>query len=126
VQALAVAARRAGFADLVAPVRPSWKHRFPLIPMDRYATWSRPDGLPFDPWFRVHARAGASFLQVCENSMRITGTVEEWITWTGLEFPDSGSFVIPGALVPVEIDVSHDEGVYVEPNQWMLHPVKPR
>ena len=126
VQAMADAARRAGFADLVAPVRPSWKHRFPLIPMDRYVTWSRPDGLPFDPWFRVHARAGASFLQVCENSMRITGTVQEWMTWTGLEFPGSGSFVIPGALVPVEVDVSRDEGVYVEPNQWMLHPVEPR
>ena len=58
--------------------------------------------------------------------MRITGTVQEWMTWTGLELPGSGSFVIPGALVPVEIDVSRDEGVYVEPNQWMLHPVEPR
>jgi hypothetical protein len=96
VQALADAARRAGFADLVAPVRPSWKHRVPVDPMDRYATWSRPGGLPFDPWFRVHARAGASFLQVCENSMRITGSVKEWMAWTGFDFPGSGSFVIRG------------------------------
>jgi hypothetical protein len=46
------------------------------------------------------------------------------MTWTGLEFPGSGSFVIPGALVQVEVDVSRDEGVYVEPNQWMLHQVE--
>jgi hypothetical protein len=124
VRAMADAARRAGFVDLVAPVRPSWKHRFPLIAMDEYATWSRADGLPFDPWFRVHARAGASFLQVCANSMRITGTVAEWAGWTGLEFPGSGSFVIPGALLPVEIDLERDQGVYVEPNQWMLHPIE--
>jgi hypothetical protein len=37
----------------------------------------------------------------------------------------SGSFVIPGALVPVEIDVARDGGIFVEPNQWMLHPVEP-
>lgn len=124
VRAMADAARRAGLADLVAPVRPSWKHHFPLIAMHDYATWSRPDSLPFDPWFRVHARAGASFLQVCANSMRIIGTVREWAEWTGLEFPGSGSFVIPGALVPVEIDLECDQGVYVEPNYWMLHPIE--
>ena len=58
--------------------------------------------------------------------MRITGTVQEWTMWTGLELPGSGSFVIPGALVPVEVDVSRDEAVYVEPNQWMHHPVEPK
>ena len=122
VQAMADAARRAGFADLVAPVRPSWKHRFPLIPMDRYATWSRPDGLPFDPWFRVHARAGASFLQVCENSMRITGTVSEWEQWTGIEFPESGEYVFPEGLAPLHVDRPSNLGSYWEPNVWMVHP----
>jgi GNAT superfamily N-acetyltransferase len=124
VRQMADAARRVGFADLVAPVRPSWKHRFPLIPMQEYASWARSDGLPFDPWFRVHARLGASFLQVCPNSMRIVGTVDEWRAWTALEFPGSGSYPIPGALVPIAIDVARDEGVYVEPNQWMHHPIR--
>jgi hypothetical protein len=48
-------AGRAGFSSLIAPVRPTWKDRYSLVPMDRYARWTREDGLPFDPWLRVHA-----------------------------------------------------------------------
>ena len=40
----------------------------------------------------------------------------------GLAFPESGAYVVPGALVPVEIDRERDEGVYVKPNIWMVHP----
>jgi len=38
-----------------------------------------------------------------------------------MRFPDSGSYVAPGALVPVEIDRESDRGLYVEPNVWMRH-----
>jgi hypothetical protein len=53
-----------GFRDLVAPVRPSWKARYPLTPMEAYASWTTGDGLPFDPWLRVHARLGASIVGI--------------------------------------------------------------
>jgi hypothetical protein len=56
IRAMADVARNAGLESLVAPVRPTWKDRYPLIPIDEYATWVRGDGLPFDPWMRVHAR----------------------------------------------------------------------
>ena len=36
---------------------------------------------------------------------------------------ESGSYLVPGALVPVEMDVGKDRGVYVEPNAWMFHRV---
>jgi hypothetical protein len=62
-------------------------------------------------------------IRVAPSSMRIAGTVENWESWTGLRFPDSGAYVVSGALVPVEIDVDRDEGVYVEPNVWMHHPL---
>lgn len=114
-------ARRHGFAALIAPVRPTWKDRYPLIPMERYASWTRDDGLPFDPWLRVHARLGATLLEVCPASMRIEGSVAEWRDWTGLDFPDDGEYVVPGALVPVR--VAGGRGEYVEPNVWMRHPV---
>ena len=55
--------------------------------------------------------------------MRISGSVAEWEDWTKLVFPESGTYVVPGALVPVEIDRERDEGVYVEPNVWMHHKV---
>jgi hypothetical protein len=110
-----------GFSDLVAPVRPSLKSGYPLVPAERYAAWTREDGLPFDPWLRVHARAGATIERVCHRSMHVPGTVAEWEEWAGMAFPESGSYVVPGALVPVEIDREADRGVYVEPNVWMRH-----
>jgi hypothetical protein len=54
--------------------------------------------------------------------MRVAGTVAEWEEWTEIALPESGAYVVPGALVPVEIDRERDEGVYVEPNVWMVHP----
>ena len=115
----AVAAR--GLADLVAPVRPSLKHLYPLVPAERYIEWRRDDGKLLDPWLRVHESAGAQLVRVAPRSMRISGTVAEWEDWTTMAFPDSGSYVVPGALVPVEIDRERDEGLYVEPNVWMHH-----
>jgi len=108
--------------ELVAPVRPTLKDRYPLTPIERYAGWRRADGLLFDPWLRAHERAGAAVIGIAENSLVSEGTVAELEEWTGLAFPESGSYVVPGALVPVEIDVEGDRGVYREPNVWMRHP----
>jgi len=116
-------AQAAGFRDLVAPVRPTLKSRYPLTPSDVYASWTTSEGLPFDPWLRVHARAGASIVRVCPESMIIPGTIAEWEEWTEMRFPASGPYVVPGALQPVEIDVESDRGVYVEPNVSMHHPI---
>lgn len=43
--------------------------------------------------------------------------------WTSMRFMSSGSNVIPRALVPVEICIKKDEGVYIEPNVWMEHRI---
>jgi hypothetical protein len=116
-------AAAAGFTDLVAPVRPSLKSLYPLTPIERYVTWMTEADLPFDPWLRVHARAGARLVGVCPHSMLIPGTIANWQDWTGMRFPESGTYVVPGALQLVEIDVESDRGVYVEPNVWMHHPI---
>jgi hypothetical protein len=116
-------AREHGFPALIAPVRPTRKAEFPLIPLDGYAAWTRADGLPWDPWIRVHVRLGAECVEVCPRSMVVTGTRAEWEGWTGLEFPGDGEYVVPGALVPVHFDGG--TGTYVEPNLWMRHPVDP-
>ncbi len=52
-----------GFEHLVVPVRPSWKARCPLVPIERYVGWTTSDGLPFDPWLRTHARLGAEIVR---------------------------------------------------------------
>jgi hypothetical protein len=116
-------ARRHGLDSLIAPVRPSWKDRYPLTPIDGYASWRRGDGFLFDPWLRIHERAGGEVLKTEPNSLRITGTVAEWEEWTKLPFPESGEYVFPGGLATLAIDRGADIGRYWEPNVWMLHRV---
>ena len=53
----------------------------------------------------------------------VAGTVSEWEEWTGMRFPESGPYVVPGALQPVSMDLERDEGRYEDPNVWMRHPV---
>ena len=81
--------------------------------------WTREDGLPFDPWIRLHHRLGAELLAAAPESMVISGSVTEWESWTGMSFPEDGDYVVPGGLVPV----CFEDGVgrYVEPNVWMRH-----
>jgi len=55
--------------------------------------------------------------------MIIPGTVADWEEWTGMRFPESGTYVVSGALEPIAIDLAADRGVYVEPNIWMHHPL---
>jgi GNAT superfamily N-acetyltransferase len=117
-------AKRLGFADLYAPVRPNFKHLEPHTPMLEYAHRTREDGLPVDPWLRVHARAGASIVKIAPNSMTMSGTLEQWRGWTGLPFDQSGEVVVPGALVPVLVSVQHNVAAYVEPNVWMHHKLE--
>jgi GNAT superfamily N-acetyltransferase len=121
LERMRAAAARHGFEHLVAPVRPSWKVRYPLVPIDRYAGWQTEERLPFDPWLRVHARLGAEIVKPCPESMTIPGSVADWERWAGMPFPESGDYVVPGALALVRIDREHDHGVYVEPNVWLHH-----
>ncbi|HCB05732.1 MAG TPA: N-acetyltransferase [Nocardioides bacterium] len=113
-------AARHGFAELVAPVRPNGKTDA-AEPMSTYAFRTRADGLPVDPWLRVHVRAGGRIAKVAPRSMCVPGTLEEWRDWTGLPFDHTGPVVVPRALAPVHCDVEHGVATYVEPNVWVVH-----
>jgi len=118
---MAEAARARGLAPLVAPIRPSWKDRYPLTPIERYAQWRRADGLPFDPWLRLHVRLGGRVLRTETRSLEITAPVADWETWTGMAFPEDGDYVFPQGLAPLTV---HDgTGRYWEPNIWVQHDV---
>lgn len=114
--------RENGLAGMIAPVRPSLKAEHPHVPIGQYCEWMTDEGLPFDPWLRVHVRQGGEIAKPCRNSMRIAATVTEWQNWTGMTFPDTGDYMINGALVPLRIDREHDRGEYIEPNVWVYHP----
>ena len=112
---------RQGLERVIIPVRPSWKDRYPLTPLENYRTWTTGEGLPYDPWLRVHARAGGRMIKTCPRAMRIPGTIQEWEHWTGLRFFESGEYIVPGALRPVAIHLEQDLGLYIEPNVWVVH-----
>jgi hypothetical protein len=111
----------AGLRRMISPVRPVLKSRYPLTPMASYARWTRADGTHVDPWIRTHLRLGGTILRPAARSMLVTGTVAEWEQWAGLAFPESGQYVVPGALDLVEIDRDRDLGSYAETNLWIRH-----
>ena len=123
IEAMRDIAGRHGLQTLVAPVRPTLKHLYPLTPMERYVTWTRANGTAFDPWLGVHLSMGAEIVKVAPTAMVVTDTVARWEEWTGLRFPESGSYVVAGAFRPVTIDLRRDVGRYEEANVWMRHPV---
>ena len=114
-------ARLHGFRALIACVRPNRKAEHPLEAIEAYASRTRDDGLPEDPWLRVHVRAGGRIVRAVPDSMTVEGTIAEWREWTGLELPASGPYLPEGAASPVEIDLEADRGVYHDPNVWVVH-----
>lgn len=121
IKAMAELASSHGLRALVAPVRPNFKDRYPLTPIGRYAAWRRPDGLPFDPWMRVHARIGGRILRPEPRSLHILAPLEQWQDWTGMAFPEDGQYVFPRGLAPLTAEGR--AGDYWEPNVWMAHDV---
>jgi len=117
------AARRAAgdgaLESVIAPVRPTLKERYPLTPIERYMTWRRDDGTHFDPWLRVHERAGGRIVAAAPRSMTLEAPVSDWEEWTAMRFPADGSYVVPGMLAPLE--VRDGRGTHVEPNVWLRH-----
>ncbi len=121
IDAARSAARAAGLTAVIAPVRPTLKPSYPLIPIEQYMEWRREDGSHFDPWIRVHERAGATIVQAAPDSMLIEAPVSDWEAWTEMRFPGDGTYIVPGMLAPLE--VRDGIGVHVEPNVWLRHNV---
>jgi GNAT superfamily N-acetyltransferase len=113
------AAAAGGLRELIAPVRPTLKARYPLIPIERYLEWRRPDGEHFDAWIRVHERIGGEILAPAPESMEIDSPVSDWEEWTGMQFPGDGDYIVPEMLAPLY--VRDGRGRHVEPNVWLRH-----
>jgi hypothetical protein len=115
-------ARASGLDNgVIAPVRPTWKERYPLTPIERYAEWRRPDGTHFDPWLRIHELVGGKIFAPAPVSMTICGSATQWEGWTGMTFPEDGTYLFPGCLAPVTFE--DRVGTHVEPNVWVHHEI---
>jgi hypothetical protein len=119
LEAMRAAAGAARLEALIAPVRPTLKARYPLIPIESYAGWRRRDGSHFDPWIRLHERLGGEILAPAPASMVMEAPVAEWQEWLAFELPADGTYVVPEMLAPLE--VQGGVGRHVEPNVWLRH-----
>ena len=122
IQAFTDNACSAGLSSVIAPVRPTWKERYPLIAIERYIEWRRDDGSHFDPWIRIHERIGGEIIAPAPGSMTIRLPAGEWEALTGMRFPADGEYVFPGGLAT--LTVQDGIGTHVEPNVWVLHRVE--
>jgi GNAT superfamily N-acetyltransferase len=114
-------ADKKGLDGVIAPVRPSEKHRHPFISIDEYMGWTDERGRVYDPWVRSHLAAGGRIIKPAERSMVVEEPVGFWEMWTGRQFNESGKYAFEGALTPVSIELENDVGRYVEPNIWFAY-----
>jgi GNAT superfamily N-acetyltransferase len=121
IEAMRDAARTHSLSELIAPVRPTLKEHYPLIPIERFVKWRRADGTHLDPWIRTHERVGGEIIALAPQSMVIEAPASDWEEWTGLRLPEDGTYVVEGMLAPLE--VRGGIGRHVEPNVWIGHSV---
>ena len=113
-----------GFENLIAPVRPNWKSQHPLIPLESYVEWKRPDGTAYDPWLRVHLHAGGKTLAIGHALLRVALPIgSDGRVWCS---PWPGSTLFPEHLQPVVIDSARDQGLYEGQCVWVVHNVGSR
>ena len=121
IEAMRDAARTHALRELIAPVRPTVKERYPLTPIERFVEWRRADGTHFDTWIRTHERVGGKIIALAPRSMVIEAPASDWEEWTGLQLPEDGTYIVEGMLAPLE--VRGGIGRHVESNVWLRHSV---
>lgn len=115
-------AKRNNLDFLIAPVRPTLKHQYPLLALEDYIQWKTSDlELPFDPWLRTHIKVGGKILKVCSRCMVTENKLENWEKWTGMRFLQSGEYIVPYTLNPIQVCLDSNKGIYIEPGVWMVH-----
>jgi hypothetical protein len=48
---------------------------------------------------------------------------KEVVAWTDMPFAESGEYVFPHGLAPLDVDREADLGAHWEPNAWVRHRV---
>ena len=92
------------------------------MPIEEYAAWTRDDGLPVDPWIRVHVRAGGRVVRALAGLDDDHGHGRRVARVDGTRARRPRAPTCPtGAAAPVDIDVVADRGVYHDPNVWVVH-----
>ena len=96
IAAAVEAAAAAGLESVIAPVRPTLKERYPLIPIEEFMTWRRETARTSIHGSASHERVGGRIERAAPRSMLIEAPVADWEQWTQMTFPADGTYVVPG------------------------------
>jgi hypothetical protein len=110
-----------GFENFIIPIRPTFKSLFPNMEMEEYINLKVGEKI-YDPWIRTHLKGGAKIINVCSKAMFIDGDINFWEGLINHKIKESGSYIIDGALNPVNIDIKSNHGTYYEDNIWISYP----
>ena len=115
--------RSHGLTALLAPIRPTAKHIYPLTPIERYVTWTNGRRRATVRSLDADSRQDGSELhQGLPARDAHRGDPQGVGDLDGDDLSrERRDYIVPGALNPVQIDVENDRGVYLEPNLWMHH-----
>ena len=113
--------RELEYEHFIIPIRPTFKNRYPHMKMEEYIDLKDGDKI-YDPWIRTHHKGGAIVIKVCTKAMFIEGDMNFWRGLMNKSIAKSGSYIIDGALNPVDIDVENNHGTYYEDNIWISYP----
>jgi hypothetical protein len=100
--------------------RPDLEQQVNLLTREGWPTFMLHADTPY--WARLYDIFAGFQIKFAPEALVVMGTVAEWEEWTGMRFPESGEYVIPGVLQPITIDRERNAGRYVDPNVWMRHP----
>jgi hypothetical protein len=132
-------AKSLNFCLMIAPARPSAKHRFPELSMEEYLALSghrlsqlpseskrlaqadQQNSIPADPWLKIHLDLGATILNICEQSIEVVGSIDWWQQLLGISFAGKAKIDIAAGLVPLVIDWEKNLATYQEPNIWLKY-----
>ena len=107
-----------GFKNFLLPIRPTFKSKYPEMDMKDYINL-KVDNKIYDPWIRTHLSSGAEIIKICPKAMHIYGDIPVWERLMNRKISKSGTYLVEGALNPVEIQVDKDYGEYFEDNIWI-------
>jgi GNAT superfamily N-acetyltransferase len=116
--AAAAALEKLGLRNYLSPVRPSNKQSYPNFSIDDFLSWRTPEGELVDPWLASFVRGGSKMLGIAREAITMSASCAQWSAWTGMRFPVSGDYVIPGGHRLLEVDAGRGVGRYAEDHVW--------
>lgn len=111
---------------LIIPLRPPSRYQKEYCSMDfeKFCNLKREDGMPVDPWFRLHRKLNAKFLKISKTSHQRAMSISTFYKLFGkknIEKTGYYDFEIFGNWHNIYIDLSLSVVVMNEGCQWVEH-----